>query len=151
MMTEERRYDEKNEKEMMKHEEKSEGGDMLSSIVWALILIWAGFVFLADNLGWFEQVGMAVDSTWMFGSLEDFASFGVWNLIFLGAGVIILLEIVVRLLVPEFRRHVGGSIIMAAVFIGIGLGGFFSWNYIWPLVLIAVGVNILISGIRRKQ
>ena len=150
-MSEERKYDEKNENEMMKHEEKSEGGDMLSSIVWSLILIWAGFVFLADNMGWFEQIGMAVDSTWMFGSLDDLANFGVWNLIALGAGVIIFLEIVVRLLVPEFHRHVGGSIILAAVFVGIGLGGFFSWNFIWPLILIAVGINILISGLRKNQ
>jgi len=150
-MSEERKYDEKNEKEMMKHEEKSEGGDMLSSIVWALILIWAGFVFLADNLGWFEQIGIAIDSTFIFESLEDWSSFGVWNLILLGAGVIILFEIAVRLLVPEFRRHVGGSIILAAVFIGIGLGGFFSWNFIWPLILIGVGINILISGLGRKK
>lgn len=150
-MSEERQYEEKEEKEMMKHDEKVEERDMLSSIVWAFILIWAGFVFLASNLGWFEQIGLTVDSSWMFRSLDDWDNFGLWNLVALGAGAIILFEAVVRFLVPNFRRHIGGTLIVAAVFIGIGLGGWFSWSYLWPLVLIAVGINILLSGRWRNR
>ena len=150
-MSEERQYEEKEEKEMMKHDEKVEERDMLSSIVWAFILIWAGFVFLSSNLGWFEQIGLTVDSSWMFRSLDDWDNFGVWNLVALGAGAIILFEAVVRFLVPNFRRHIGGTLIVAAVFIGIGLGGWFSWSYLWPLVLIAVGINILLSGRWRNR
>lgn len=150
-MSEERQYEEKEEKEMMKHDEKVEERDILSSIVWAFILIWAGFVFLASNLGWFEQIGLTVDSSWMFRSLDDWDNFGLWNLVALGAGAIILFEAVVRFLVPNFRRHIGGTLIVAAVFIGIGLGGWFSWSYLWPLVLIAVGINILLSGRWRNR
>jgi len=149
-MSEEQEIYEKEEKEMMKHNEKTEENDLLSSVSWALILIWAGVVFLASNLGLFAQYGLEVDSSWTFDALKDWSSFGVWNLIALGAGGIVFLETIIRLLIPRFHRHIGGSLIGAAVLIGIGLGGYFSWNFIWPLILIAIGLNVLLSGLRRK-
>jgi hypothetical protein len=150
-MADEKQYDEKDEKELEKHDEKVEENDKLSSITWAFILIWAGIVFLATNMGWFDQLGIAIDQSWVFRSLEDWNSFGVWNLIALGAGVIILLEAIARLLLPAYRRHIGGTLIVAAVFIGLGLGGWFSWSYLWPLVLIAVGINVLLTGLGRSR
>lgn len=150
-MAEERKYDEKDEKELQKHDEKVEENDVLSSVVWAFILIWAGLVFLASNLGWFEQLGWSINTSWILRSFGELGNFGVWNLIALGAGVIVLLEAVVRMLIPDFRRHVGGTLISAAVLIGLGLGGWLSWSFLWPLILIAVGVNILISGLWRKR
>jgi hypothetical protein len=102
----------------------------LSAIVWAAILIWAGLVLLADNLG----------------LLVRFEGLETWALIFLGAGLIVLLEVVVRLLVPDYRRPVMGSFIFALVLLGVGLGDLVGWNAIWPLVLIAIGVSILIRG-----
>ena len=62
-MSEEKQFDEKDEKELKKHDEKTEENDLLSSLAWAFILIWAGLVFLASNLGWFERLGLMVDST----------------------------------------------------------------------------------------
>lgn len=97
-MSEEKRFNEKEEKELKKHEEKTEENDLPSSLAWAFILIWAGIVFLASNLGWFERLGLMVDSRWVFKSLEDWNSFGVWNLVAMGAGVIFLLETFARLL-----------------------------------------------------
>jgi hypothetical protein len=149
-MTDEKNFDEKDEKEVLKHDEKVEENDRLSSIAWAFILMWAGLVFLAQNMGWFDRMGMDVGLMWSFGAIGDWRSFGVWNLIALGAGVILVLETIARLLIPEFRRHVGGSLVVAAVFIGVGLGGWFDWAYLWPLILIAVGVNILLKGLRRR-
>lgn len=150
-MPEEMKIDEKDEKEVMKHDEKVEENDKLSAIAWALILMWAGFVFLARNMGWFAQYGIDVDWMWTFDGFGDFRSFGVWNLIALGAGVILVLETITRLLLPQYRRHVGGSLIVAAVFIGVGLGGWFNWAYLWPVILIAVGVNLLLKGIFRRK
>jgi hypothetical protein len=150
-MADEKQYDEKDEKELEKHDEKVEERDMLSSITWAFILIWAGLVFLATNLGWFNQLGITIDQSWVFKSIEDWDSFGVWNMVALGAGAIILLEAIARLLLPNFRRHVGGTLIVAAIFIGLGLGGWFSWSYLWPLILIAVGVNVLLSGLSQSK
>lgn len=150
-MSEDKQFEEKDEKELMKHDEKAEENDVLSSVVWAFILIWAGLVFLASNFGWFARLGWDVNANWAFRSLRDFSHFGVWNLIALGAGVIVICESVVRMLVPDFRRNIGGSLIGGAVLIGLGLGGWFSWSFLWPLILIAVGINVLATGLARKR
>ncbi|MDO9546928.1 MAG: hypothetical protein Q7J07_09310 [Pelolinea sp.] len=150
-MAENKDFEEKDEKEMLKHDEKVEQNDVLSSISWAFILMWAGFVFLAANMGWFAAYGFEVNTNWSFYTFSDWQNFGVWNLIALGAGGIVLIESFVRLLIPKFRRRIGGSLIFAAVLIGVGLGGWLSWNYLWPLVLIAVGINVLVSGLSRRK
>jgi hypothetical protein len=133
----ERRHNEKEEEKRGEKEEKEEKRwdekwrrDPLSAIVWAAILIWAGLVLLVDNLG----------------LLVRFEGLDTWAIIFLGAGLIVLLEVVVRLLVPDYRRPVMGSFIFALVLLGVGLGDLIGWNAIWPLVLIAIGVSILIRG-----
>ena len=144
--------DEKDEKELKKHDEKVEERDLLSTLAWALILIWAGVVFLAVNQGWLEKLNLPEGIfTNILPSGMDMFEPAVWSLISLGAGVIILLEVAVRLLVPAFRQHVTGSLIVAAVFIGIGLGSWVNWNFIWPIILIGVGIVVLVSGLVRKK
>jgi hypothetical protein len=52
-------YDEKAEEKYEKEDEKNRekrDRDPLSTLAWALILIWAGVVFLASNLGWLDQL-----------------------------------------------------------------------------------------------
>jgi hypothetical protein len=150
-MTEEKQYEEKDEKELQKHDEKVEGHDRLSSLAWAFILIWAGLVFLAVNQGWISRLGLVVNTDLAFGSLPDLHNIGVWNLIAVGAGVILLIEAIVRLLIPDYRYHAGGNLIAGTVLILLGLGGWWNWSYVWPLVLIAVGINVLISGLFRRH
>ncbi|NCF64512.1 MAG: hypothetical protein JSV68_13905 [Anaerolineaceae bacterium] len=149
-------YDEKDEKELRKHEEKSVEEkwqrDRLGSIVWALILIWAGFVLLAGNLGILDAFNALVERLgFQFAELPveiPFIQVSAWSLIFLGAGVLLLAEVVVRLLFPTYRRPVLGTTILAVVFLGIGLG---SWGLIWPLVLIVVGLALLLGGLFRRK
>jgi low affinity Fe/Cu permease len=133
----ERRYNEKEEEKRSEKEEKDEKRwdekwrrDPLSALIWAAILIWAGLVLLASNMG----------------LLARFERLDTWALIFLGAGLIVLLEVAVRLLVPDYRRPVMGSFIFALVLLGVGLGDLIGWNAIWALVLIAIGVSILLRG-----
>ena len=129
------------EKEHEKEEEKVGGEwgyekwrrDPLSAVVWAAILIWAGVALLAENMG----------------LLTRFEWLDAWGLIFVGAGLIVLLEVAVRLLVPSYRRAVGGTLIFAVILLGIGLGNLFGWNVTWPLILIAIGVGILLRGLFR--
>lgn len=132
----ERPRDEKEEKD-----EKNQGGwdekwrrDPVDAAMWALLLVWAGFVLLADNLGVFD-------------SIEQIE---VWSLGFLGAGLIVLATVLFRLLVPAYRRPLGGSLILAAVLFGIGLGDIIGWVVVGPLVLIAIGVGILLTGLLRR-
>ncbi|MEJ2708304.1 MAG: hypothetical protein P8074_11875 [Anaerolineales bacterium] len=130
-----------NEKEEEKTAEKSWdekwARDPVTSVVWAGILVWAGLVLLAGNLGLLEAI--------IFNGLifED------WALIFLGAGVIVLLGVLFRLAVPAYRRAVTGSLIFAFILIAIGLGDIIDVGLLWPLIIIAIGVVVLFRGLLR--
>lgn len=137
----ERQYDEKEEKQEKEHEKQEEKEektweekwrrDPLSAVAWAGILIWAGLALLAETMGF----------------LARFRPLHAWTLIFTGAGIIVILEACVRLLVPEYRRPVTGSIIFGLILLGIGLGNLIGgWGTIWALVLIAIGVSMLVRG-----
>ena len=133
------------EKEYEKEEEKSRGGwgyekwrrDPLSAIVWAGILIWAGLVFLAGNLGFFA--GLRIRGSYV----------EAWSIIFVGASVIVFLEAVVRLVMPAYRRAVGGTLFFAIVLLGVGLGNLVGWEVVGPLILIALGLSVLVRGFFR--
>jgi hypothetical protein len=131
----ERSFNEKEEKD-----EKDQGGwdekwrrDPVDAAMWAIILIWAGIVLLASNINYFDDWGIEV-----------------WSIGFLGAGLIVLLTALFRLVVPAYRRPLGGNLIFAAVLIGIGLGDIVGWVIIGPLVLIAIGVGVLLTGLLRR-
>ncbi len=124
----------KHEKEDMTWDEKWRS-DPVSAAIWAIILVWAGLVLLADNLGLF--------AAWEL--------FDAWGLILTGAGLIVLLGAAFRLLVPAYRRPVGGSLIWGAILLGIGLGNLVGGDIAWPLILIAIGVGLLLRGLLGHQ
>lgn len=136
---------EKNEKDEEKRSEKEEKEeknwdekwrrDPLSALVWAAILIWAGLVLLASNLG----------------LMTRFERLDSWSVVFIGAGVILLGELVVRLLVPEYRRPVLGTFILAIILLAVGLGNLVNWGLVWALVLIIIGLSILFRGFFRRR
>jgi hypothetical protein len=84
-------------------------------------------------------------------ALSFLTNLDAWSLVFFGAGVIVLLEVLVRLLIPEYRRPVGGTLIFGLVLIGIGLGDVFGWSVIWALILIGIGLSVIIRGVTRNR
>jgi hypothetical protein len=126
---------EKDEEKQEKNWDEKWRRDPLNAAAWALILIWGGLVLLASNIGIFHWV-----------DLED-----AWPVFFVGAGAILLLEVAVRLFMPAYRGPVMGTVILALVFLGIGLGGLINWNLIWAFVLIALGVSILVRGFFQRR
>ena len=140
---------EKDEKEVQKREEKTMEekyrNDPLSAVTWAAILIWAGLAFLAENLGWLATITTQLPKSWHVEALE------AWTVIFTGAGVILLINALVRALIPAYRSPVGGTIFLAAIFVGIGLNNLFGWAVVWPIFLIALGLSILLRGIVRRK
>ena len=147
----EKQFDEKAEKELRKHDEKTEERDTLNSSVWAAILIWAGSVFLAVNTGWVDRY---VSGYYLSRILpEGMVIFepGVWSIVAVGAGAILLLEVIIRMIVPSLHRNIFGTLILAGVFLGVGLGNFFGWDLIWPVILIVLGVSVLLGGVLRKK
>ena len=150
------KQEEKDEKERSNQEEKSIEEkwrrDSLGSIVWALILIWAGFVFLAGNMGILDgfnnllaELGL---QTAELPFKVPFLRLESWSLIFAGAGVLLLSEVVIRLLLPAYRKPVLGTAILAVIFLGIGLG---TWGLILPLVLIIAGLAILLGAFFKPK
>ncbi len=145
------------EKEQEKHQEKSVDEkwtrDPLAALVWASILIWAGAVLLFSSFGAFETLSDLIRELpvrdWSIGGGErGYIDLGAWNVFFVGAALILFLEVAVRLLVPAYRRSVSGTLILGFVFLGIGLG---NWTCIWALGLIALGISILVRGFRKKE
>ena len=107
--------------------------DLVDTLGWAAAFIWAGLVLLAETKNYSGKFN------WWDG----------WAVFFTGAGVIVLFEIVIRLLIPQYRKNITGSLILGLILLGIGLGALF--NLFWPLVLIAIGVIILIRAFVRSH
>jgi hypothetical protein len=147
---------EKDEKDRGKRQEKTVdekwSRDPLAALVWAAILIWAGVVLLFSSLGAFETIADFIRELpiqdWAIGGGESrYIDLGTWNVFFVGAAIILFVEVAVRLLVPAYRRSVSGTVILGFVFLGIGLG---NWTCIWAFGLIALGISVLVRGFTKK-
>lgn len=109
--------------------------DPVSALGWALIFIWAGGVLLLDNMGY----------------LARFEQMEPWDFILVGAGGVVLLQVLIRLTVPSYRRPIMGSLILALVLLAIGLGELLPTGVIWPVVLILLGLSVLVTALTRKR
>jgi hypothetical protein len=134
--------DEKDEEKRPQQHEKDEKSwdekwrrDPVEAAGWAVFLIWIGIVFLAEN--------MSVDLGPWTGD--------VGRLILAGAGVIILVQVLIRVLFPAYRRPVIGSLIFGLILLTLGLGAMSSWDVIWPIIVIVVGVAILAGALLRRR
>ena len=127
--------EEKTEKEYEKEREKSweekHRRDPLSTFVWGAMLIWAGVALFLENLGFVGQSGQL----------------GGWSLALAGAGAILLLEVLARLLIPAYRRPVAGTTIVAVFLIAVGLQ--LAWSIVFPALLICGGFVILARALLR--
>ncbi len=133
---------EKDEEEKEWDEKDGGGGkgekwahDPLGRATWAIILILAGCILLAANLGVVPSL-----------KLEN-----SWNWILLMAGAVLLLQILLRLVVPEWRRPVGGWLMLALILLVSGAGAVLGLENTWPLILIAIGVALLVGGLLRPR
>lgn len=106
-------------------------GDPLGRITFALIVIWAGAVLLLANIGE-DQTLLGVDLS------------NPWTWIFSGAGVLIWIEVLLRLAIPEYRRPVGGRLILGTFLVIIGVGSVIDVS-LWPLLIIAIGLAMLLG------
>ncbi len=126
------KFGEKRQEKEEKSLEEKWREDPLGAIVWALILIWAGVALLLGSVG-----------------VLDDAAINGWQLAFTGAGVILLLEAVVRLIVPAYRQPVIGTVILGVFFVVIGLGEVINFGVIVALAIILVGLVFLLRGFGR--
>ena len=107
----------------------------LEAIYWGGVIIWAGLVFGADSLGYLPQIGGA----------------SAWSWVFLGAGLYALLMALVRVISQDYPNPAASDYVWAGIFLILGLGGFFSFNISWPLILVLVGIAILGKTLLRQE
>jgi len=108
--------------------------DRLDSLVWAAIFLWAALVLLA------QAVHHAASFAWWDG----------WGVFFTGAGVVVLLEAAIRLLMPEYRASWWWTLLVGAILLCIGLDSWDGWAWVWALVMAAIGLAIWRSALARK-
>jgi hypothetical protein len=144
-MPEPRRNEKEEEKRGEKDEEKGRGQgwdekwerDRLRMISIAAIFIWGGLVAFAGTLNLFNY---------------NWEGHG-WAIFLLGTGVILLGKVIIRALIPEYRRAIGGSLIIGFILLAVGISDLtgWSWDYIWPIILVAIGLSILLRGVLRRR
>ena len=142
-MSEPRRNEKEEEKRGEKKEEKGRSWDekwqhdSLRMISIAVILIWGGLVAFAGTLNLFSY---------------DWEKHG-WAIFLLGTGVILVAKVIIRAMVPEFRRAIGASLIIGIILLAVGISDLigWNWNYIWPFIIIAIGLVILLRGTLRHR
>ena len=143
--------DKTEEKELQKREEKGYQ-DTLNSLIGAALLIWAGVVLLAANVGFLGIFTSILEQlpirTYDLPFDIPFFSPSAWQVFFLGAGLIVTVEIVLRLLVPHFRKRLLGTLIAAVALFSLGLG---QWNLVGPLIVITLGVYILFRALTGRR
>ncbi len=100
--------------------------DRLDSVIWALAFIWGGLVAFSHSLGYLPDVDP-------------------WSLFFIGAGLLVIIELTVRVLVPAHRRDLLGTLLWAGFMFLLG-----GWSFFWPFFLVAVGAYILLSSYLRS-
>lgn len=104
--------------------------DPHSGIFGGLILILLGVLFLLATM--------------------DVISWGNWwAYLLLGLGAIFIIEFIVRSVTPAYRHSQKGRLIVGTVLIIIGgahILGMVSW---WPLILIAVGIIIIFTSLKK--
>lgn len=108
--------------------------DPIGAITGGLVLIVLGIVFMLAQNGWFGV-------TWA----------NMWGMFLIGLGGILLLQALLRLVLPDYRRNVSGLVIGAFILIAIGMIPFagMDWAKYWPVALIGIGVVMLLQQFTR--
>ncbi len=131
--------EEKQEKDEKGRDEKEGKGmeekwrnDPLSGVIFGLIVITLGVLFLLasqDKIAW-----------------EDW-----WAYFLLALGGIFILEVLLRSIMPAYRRPIFGKLIAGVVLIAIGASNIYGLGSWWPLIIIGVGVVIFFNAIFRSR
>ncbi len=142
------RYEKEEETHHEKEDEKGRQGekswdekwrrDAINAAAWSGIFIWAGLMLLAETTGW---------------GYETFRWWNTWAMIMVGAGAILLLSVIARLVMPAHRRPIIGNLILAVILLAIGLGQVtnLGWGFVAAIALIIIGLAIVLGGVFRSR
>ncbi len=102
--------------------------DRADAVGWAALFLWGALVVVAEYTSF----------------RDDFDWWNGWGVFFVGAGVIVLLEALVRLGMPRYRSKLGWTFFWGTAFLAFGLAELAhpAW-YALPLVAIA---TVILGG-----
>ena len=103
--------------------------DRLDSAGWGLFFLRGALVIVA------EVTNFANNLSWWSG----------WSVFFIEAGIITLIQLVIRLLVPRYRNKWMGNLIGTGILFALGffLGEWEGLGWFWVLLLAIIGIVIL--------
>jgi hypothetical protein len=104
-------------------------------------------VISAAALAW----GLAVFAVWVFGWMPQVGEATPWDWVWTGAGAIILLETLVRLLSPDFERPSGGRTLLGGSLVLSGLHSFTGLTIPLWLVGLVFGTWLVVDRARQQQ
>ena len=107
----------------------------IEAIFWGGVLLWAGFIFGMDYLGYLPQVASASALSW----------------VFLGAGLYALALSGVRLIVDSFPKPTLWDWVWGVILLIMGAAGFLSVQVPWWMILIIAGAALLFSAFRSRR
>ena len=110
--------------------------DRVDTIGWGASFIWAALVVLAS------VTGFAANFRWWDG----------WAVFFVGAGIITLVEAVIRLQVPRYRNKCVATLVwgLFMLAIGFGAGDWVAGGWFWVLALAIIGILIIRGALARR-
>jgi hypothetical protein len=123
------------EKELCEGWEEWWKSDLIDAFGWAAGFIWAAFVILAG------ATDLVAHISWWDG----------WAVFFTGAGIIVLIEVAVRMVLPAYRRGVVSSLIFSLILLTIGLGGLIGWIWLGPVALVTIAIVIIGAAFKRRK
>jgi hypothetical protein len=106
----------------------------VEAIYWAGVLIIAGLVFGANGLSLLPEIGNA----------------DAWTYVIFGAGLYGTLMNIFYVSSPDTYNPRTWDWAWSGFWLVVGLGGFFTIDMFWPLVLILIGGFALVSALRKS-
>jgi hypothetical protein len=106
----------------------------IETIYWAGVLIWAGLVFIVSSSGFLPTIGNA----------------DAWTYIIFGAGLYGTLMNVYYVSSPDTLNPRTWDWTWSGFWLIVGLGGFFTIDLFWPVVLVLFGITVLVKGFRNS-
>jgi len=109
----------------------------IETLFWGGLLLWVGLVFMAANFGLFAFITMA----------------NAWKWILLGAGGLALASNLFRSASADYPNPEIWDWIFTAGFLIGGLSGFteINFDYVWPLILVIIGVFVLFRVLTNRD
>ncbi len=108
--------------------------DRMDAVGWAAIFTWGALVLVATYTSFSE------DYSWWEG----------WGVFFVGAGVIVLVETLARLAMPEYRWKWWWSLLWGTAFLSFGLSALYGEAWL-ALALVAFAIVILKGAFSRTD